>query len=65
MTDEELMREIGTDSPLNRARKTFRFAAAGIEQAQAQRRLISPVQVRRMEFEAVERIAAELGLRTK
>lgn len=62
MTDDEvlaLMRK-HDDSTFNRARQQFSYAAGRIEQAAEQN--ASPVQIRRMEFEAVQRIAAELGV---
>lgn len=62
MTDDEVMRELRADTPLNRARKAFSGGAAAIEQAQMQRRKPSPVEVRRMEFEAVRRILSAYGV---
>lgn len=58
-TMKEVMDELGRDTPLNRARKKFSSWSAKIEQAQQQREPLSPVEMRRMEFEAVEDIAAE------
>jgi hypothetical protein len=58
MTLEEILRELGTDSPLNRARQEFRFASARIE------RTNNPIEQRRMEFEAVRKIAEILGAKT-
>jgi hypothetical protein len=63
MTDEELIAELRSTSVLNRARRQFSNWSAKIEQAQAQRRPISPIEMRRMEFEAVRAIANELGVK--
>jgi hypothetical protein len=58
MTDAQVMAELQSDSPLNRARRAFSAASARIDQAQSQRHPISPVEVRRREFEAVQEIVA-------
>jgi hypothetical protein len=58
MTDEEVIAELRSDSPLNRARQKFSSACARIEQAGQQRRGLSPIEMRRMEFEAVREIEA-------
>jgi len=55
-TDDEVMAELLSDSPLNRARAKFSHWAAHIEQEGLQRRPAGPVEVRRLEFEAVEEI---------
>lgn len=57
-TDAEVMAELRSDSRLNKARQIFSSRAAGIEQAGMQRRPPGPIEVRRMEFEAVEAIIA-------
>ena len=62
MTDQEVMAELRSDSPLNRARAAFSGAAARIEQAAMQRRPPGAIEVRRMEFEAVRKIIAAAGL---
>ena len=62
MTTEEVMSELRSDSPLNRARQKFSSAAARIEQEGAQRRPASPIEVRAMEFQAVREIVEALGL---
>ena len=56
-TDKEVM-ELMMDvrSPLNKARQVFSFSMAAIEQAESQRKSLSPIERRRMEFEAVEKI---------
>jgi hypothetical protein len=53
-TDREVLENIGTTTRMNRARQAFRNWSAKIEQAQSQRKPIGPIEVRRMEFEAVE-----------
>jgi hypothetical protein len=62
MTDQQVMAELRSDSLRNKARAAFSSAAAGIEQACEQRRSPGPIELRRMEFEAVEKIAAILGV---
>lgn len=62
MTDQEVMAALRADTPMNRARGIFSSAAAGIEQENLQRRPAGPIEVRRMEFEAVQKIAAALGV---
>ena len=56
MTDEECMKELRSDSTFNAARQKFSSWSAKIEQAQSQRQALSPVEMRKMEFEAVEAI---------
>jgi hypothetical protein len=58
VTDDEVMAELRSDSKLNRARREFSSASARIEQAGLQRSPASPIDVRRMEFEAVRKIVA-------
>lgn len=62
MTDAEVMAELRSDTPLNRARAAFSHAWAGLEQAGMQRKPPGAIEVRRMEFEAVQKIAAALGV---
>lgn len=62
MTNDEVMSELWADTPFNRARAVFSGAAAGIEQATMQRKPPGPIEIRRMEFEAVKKIAAALGV---
>lgn len=56
MTDEEVMQELRSDSPLNRARKEFSSGAGRINQAFQQREIPSVIELRRMEFEATSRV---------
>jgi hypothetical protein len=60
MTDAEVMEALRADTPLNRARQKFSSAYAKIEQAALQRKPPGPVEIRRMEFEAVKAIEAAL-----
>lgn len=62
MSDAEVSAALRSDTPLNRARAAFSGACGAIEQAGQQARPAGPVEIRRMEFEAVERIAAILGV---
>lgn len=63
MTDAEVIAEIRTTSPLNRARRAFSDWSAKIEQAGQQRKPLTPIEMRRMEFEAVKAIARELEIK--
>jgi hypothetical protein len=62
MTDQEVLDALNTDTPLNRARRQFSSWSGKIEQAGQQRRPISPIEFRRMEFEAVRAIAKALDI---
>lgn len=62
MTVEELMAELRSDSALNRARRQFSNWSGKIEQGYMQRKSLSPVEMRMMEFDAVKAIAKELGI---
>ena len=61
MNNDDVMKEMRSDTPLNRARVAFSGAAAAIEQAAMQRRPPGSIEVRRMEFEAVGKILAAAG----
>ncbi len=61
-SDAEVMAILNGDGPLSRARKEFSSATGRIEQACGQRRPAGIIEIRRMEIEAVERIAAALGM---
>lgn len=56
MTDDECIALLRGNSRLNQARQVFSSYSARIEQAQAQRKPLSPVEMRKLEFEAVEKI---------
>lgn len=62
MTDKEVMDALRENTPLNRARAIFSGAWAAIEQACLQRVPPSPIEIRRMEFEAVRKIAITLNV---
>ena len=62
MTDEEVMAELNSNTPLDRARRVFSGAVGRIEQTHQNRYEPTPVEWRRMEFEAVKKIAVELGV---
>ena len=64
-TDAEVLELLRGNSALNKARQIFSGAYGQIEQAHQQRSPPGPIEVRRMEFEAVEKIAAALSLRTE
>lgn len=57
-TDDQVIAELKSDSPLNKARAVFSSWCGKIDQAGAQRRPIGPIEVRRLEFEAVEAVVA-------
>jgi len=57
-TDEEVMELLKGSSQLNKARAIFSHEWARLEQAGMQRSPPGPIEVRRMEFEAVEKIIA-------
>ena len=57
MTDAELLALLATDTPLNRARRLFSSWRARIENESEQG--LSPITMRKMEFEAVAAIVAE------
>jgi hypothetical protein len=58
MTNDEIMAELKSDTPLNRARARFSHWAARIEQEAQQRCPIGPIEARGLEFEAVKDIVA-------
>ena len=58
MTDNEVIELLRGDSPLNKARQIFSSYSAMIEQGYQQRKPIGPIEMRRLEFEAVEKIRA-------
>lgn len=62
MTDDDLRKELTSNSKWNNARKAFSSWSGRIEQAQAQRTPLSPVEMRKMEFAAVSDIASILGV---
>ena len=62
MTDKEVLEALGLNTPLNRARIVFSSMCAKIEQSGMQRKPPSSIEIRRMEFEAIRKIAAALGV---
>lgn len=62
MTDKEVMEALRADTLLNKARAVFSSESAKIEQAGMQRLSAGPIEIRRMEFEAVRKIASALGV---
>lgn len=56
MTDTEVMAELRSDSLLNQVRHIFYTESAHIEQECMQRRKPTPIELRRMEFEAARKI---------
>ena len=56
MSDEEILAEMQSDSLLNKMRQMFSGERARIEQAAQQRVPLTPIQFRRMEFEAAEKL---------
>jgi hypothetical protein len=62
MTDQEVMTALRSDTPLNRARAVFSAECGRIDQAGHQCTPLSPIEMRGMEFEAVRKIAAALGV---
>jgi hypothetical protein len=62
MTNQEILDLMYTETPINKARRIFSSESARIEQACAQRKSLSPFELRRMEFEAVKKIAIALGV---
>jgi hypothetical protein len=60
-TDAEVMTLLRGNSALNKARQIFSSEAARIEQESQQRHGLPPIEMRRLEFEAVEKVAAALN----
>jgi len=56
MTDDEVLAELRSESPLNKARQAFYHWSAKIEQDAQQRRPAGPIETRRMEFDAVKAV---------
>mgnify|MGYP001582526898 CR=1 FL=1 len=60
MTDNDVITELRSISKLNLARRRFSHWRAHIEQAGQQRKPLTAIEMRRMEFDAVRAIAKEL-----
>lgn len=62
LTDAQVMELLKGTAPINNARREFSNACGLIDQAGYQPGGLPPIEMRRMEFEAVMRIAASLGV---
>jgi hypothetical protein len=62
MTTEEVMHHLASDSLLNQVRRKISSHTGKVEQAMQQVKHLSPVALRKMEFEAAIEIAATLGI---
>ena len=56
LNDNEVLELLRGNSALNRARQVFSSYSAMIEQSLEQSKPIGPIEIRRLEFEAVEKI---------
>ena len=56
LTDEQILEEIRSDSPLNLARKQYSSEIGRLDQMSTQRKPLSPIELRREEFMSVVRI---------
>lgn len=65
LTTEQIVLELKSDSLLNKARAIIRATHGQIEQASAQRKPASSIDIVRMELEAVIKIANLLGVELK
>lgn len=62
LSNEQVIELLRSEKPINKARAQFSSTSASIEQAGQQRVGLNPIDMRRMEFEAVGRITNALGL---
>lgn len=62
MTDDELLFLLRSEAPMEKARRKFTSWCGRIEQAGQQRKPLSPVELRKMEFMAITNIAATFGV---
>ena len=62
LTNEQIIELLQSEKPINKARREFSSASASIEQSSQQRTPLSPIDMRRMEFGAVEKITNAMGL---
>jgi len=60
LSDREVLDAMKEDTPVNRVRRVFSGEAARIEQAGMQRLTPGPIEYRRMEFEAAEKLIAAM-----
>jgi hypothetical protein len=56
LTDKEVVELLKGNSTLNKARQIFSSYSAMIENDQHQRKPMGPIEMRRLEFEAVQKI---------
>ena len=56
LNDNEVLELLRGNSSLNKARQVFSSYSAMIEQSLEQSKPIGPIEIRRLEFEAVEKI---------
>lgn len=56
LSDREIIDAMQADTPINRVRRIFSGESARLEQAGMQRRTPGPIEYRRMEFEAAEKL---------
>lgn len=56
LNDNEVVELLRGNSTLNKARQVFSSYSAMIEQSLEQSRPIGPIEIRRLEFEAVQKI---------
>lgn len=56
LNDNEVVELLRSNSTLNKARQVFSSYSAMIEQSLEQSRPIGPIEIRRLEFEAVQKI---------
>lgn len=61
MTDREVLDILQSNTPLGRGVREFSNQYGTIEQAGMQRRPPGPIEVRRLQIEAVKKIAAAIG----
>lgn len=62
LTDSQVLELLKGNSNWNKARQEFSNGRGQISNASNQRTPLSPIEMRRMEFEAVAKIASILGL---
>ncbi len=61
LTDREILDAMRADTPVNRVRTIFSHEYARLEQSGMQRRPPGPIEYRRMEFEAAEKLLAAVS----
>lgn len=61
LSDREILDAMRADTPVNRVRQIFSNEVATFEQALQQRVVPTPIEYRRMEFEAAEKLISASG----